>query len=199
MRGSYLHLMLSHCWGHLNTALNNTSAKSLHVQSLYSGQIHFARSLKPMCIQKKVYRVYIMHWKAITMIWALHAGSNTERNLGRGLQETGAKQLVVKCCSSLTTISSLVLHLFLSFKVTLYCIYCIILIKLHNSSFAKPLINLYPVCGNCNGTENRKRFSNTTWKIKISEIKHTLIHEYIYIHLLKTGSSDNAIQDFLLT
>ena len=31
--------MLSNCWGHLNTALSNTSANTQHVESLYSGQI----------------------------------------------------------------------------------------------------------------------------------------------------------------
>ena len=31
--------MLSHCWGHLNTELNNTSTSTQHVESLHSGQI----------------------------------------------------------------------------------------------------------------------------------------------------------------
>ena len=31
--------MLSHCWGHLNTALNSTSTNTQHVETLYSGQI----------------------------------------------------------------------------------------------------------------------------------------------------------------
>ena len=31
--------MLSHCWGHLKTTLNNTSTNIQHVESLYSGQI----------------------------------------------------------------------------------------------------------------------------------------------------------------
>ena len=31
--------MSSHCWGHLNTPLDNTSTNTQHVESLYSGQI----------------------------------------------------------------------------------------------------------------------------------------------------------------
>ena len=31
--------MLSHCWGHSNTPLDNTSTNTQHVESLYSGQI----------------------------------------------------------------------------------------------------------------------------------------------------------------
>ena len=33
------HLMLSHCWGLLNTPLNNNSTNNRHVESLYSGEI----------------------------------------------------------------------------------------------------------------------------------------------------------------
>ena len=49
--------MLSHCWGHLNTPLDNTSTNNQHVESLSSGQIQ--------CICTRLYFFCHLHGKVI--------------------------------------------------------------------------------------------------------------------------------------